>query len=31
MYFHSNPIEKRAHRKSRNGCAACKARRVKVA
>ncbi|PMD40017.1 hypothetical protein L207DRAFT_35816 [Hyaloscypha variabilis F] len=29
MYFHSNPIEKRAHRKSRNGCAACKARRVK--
>ncbi|KAE9381607.1 hypothetical protein N431DRAFT_10312 [Stipitochalara longipes BDJ] len=29
MYFHSNPIEKRAHKKSRNGCAACKVRRVK--
>ena len=30
MYFHSNAVPLRTHRKSRNGCAACKARRVKV-
>ena len=30
MYFHSNPVPHNAHRKSLNGCAACKARGVKV-
>ncbi|PMD51890.1 uncharacterized protein K444DRAFT_669583 [Hyaloscypha bicolor E] len=29
MYFHSNAVPLRTHKKSRNGCAACKARRVK--
>lgn len=29
MYHHSNPVPQRSHKKSKNGCVACRARKVK--